>query len=68
MTIAELPSLFLIAELPSLLSIAELPSLLPIADVVEALLHVQDSLSMIVKMIINSPWSVTEGKVSLHAI
>lgn len=44
--------------------ISELPTLLPINDVVEALLYVDGSFNMIMKVIINSPWSVTEGKLS----
>ena len=41
--------------------ISELPSQLCISEVVEALLYVDNSLEMVLKVIVNSPWSVTEG-------
>ena len=45
----------------------ELPSLLPTTEVIAALLHVSNSLDMIKKVLLNSPWSVSEGETLLTA-
>ncbi|XP_067943730.1 integrator complex subunit 2-like [Watersipora subatra] len=42
------------------IALHELPFLLPMCEVVDALLYVDNSLDMIMKVLINSPWSVTE--------